>query len=77
MEDQKIVPDSTNKIDPVKVIQDIEEKAKKSKDVKTTIAGTIMAISTGLLSVPGPHTIIAGIVAGISGSLFAYWSKDK
>lgn len=78
MEDQKnIQTDSMPAANAGKVLEDIEQKAKSSTDLKTTIAGTIASVATGLLGVPGPHTAIAGIVAAVAGSLWAYWSKDR
>lgn len=49
---------------------------KKRKDLKTTIFGTLAAISGALATVPGPHTPIAAAIAAVSGSLFAFFSKD-
>lgn len=50
---------------------------KKKKDLKTTIFGSLAAVSGSLATIPGPHTPIAAIIAAVSGSLFAFFSKDK
>ncbi len=50
---------------------------KKKKDLKTTIFGSLAAVAGALATVPGPHTPIAAIVAAVSGSLFAFFTKDK
>lgn len=50
---------------------------KTKKDWKTTVFGTLAAAAGALATIPGPHTPIAAAIAAVSGSLFAFFSKDK